>query len=60
MAIFLGFLSWFSYFFIVFLYALKIARYLRMPVNLRWELYPLGFKEKLKFLGGIFDFFRVF
>jgi len=38
----------------------KIARYLRMPVNLRWELYPLGFKEKLKFLGGIFDFFRVF
>jgi len=59
-AIFLGFLSWFSYFFIVFLYALKIARYLRMPVNLRWELYPLGFKEKLKFLGEYLIFSEYF
>ncbi len=60
MAVFLGFLTCFSYFFIVFLYALKIARYLRMPVNLRWELYPLGFKEKLKILGEYLSFSEYF
>jgi len=59
-AFFLGFLAYFSYFFVVFLYARKMVHYLKMPLHLRWELYPLGFKEKLKFFMEYFTFSEYF
>ncbi len=41
METFLALLTYFAYFFIILLYTVKLIKYLRMPVHLRWELYPV-------------------
>ena len=34
--------TFFSYVFIIVAYAVKVTKYARMPIHLRWELYPLA------------------
>lgn len=46
---FLAIFTYFSYFFILVMYSIKIVKYLRFPVHLRWELYPFS-KNILSFL----------
>jgi nitrate reductase gamma subunit len=41
MAIFLALLTYFAYVFVVVMYTVKAITYARMPIHLRWELYPL-------------------
>lgn len=44
-------LTYFSYIFIIAVYTWRTIKYARMPVHLRWELYPLP-REKGKEYGG--------
>lgn len=55
MEVFTAFLTYFAYFFIVFLYAIKLAKYLKMPVHLRWELYPVIHEEKFSYGGSYLE-----
>jgi nitrate reductase gamma subunit len=41
MNISLAILTYFGYFFIVFMYTWKAVKYLKLPIHLRWELYPV-------------------
>jgi nitrate reductase gamma subunit len=55
MRVFLALLTYFSYFFIVFMYTLKIVEYLKMPLHLRWELYPVIPEERFKYGGSYME-----
>lgn len=41
MSVFLVVLTYFAYIFIIVLYAVKCVKIARLPVHLRWELYPV-------------------
>lgn len=52
MRVFLTVFTYFAYVFIVVMYAAKIIRYLRLPVHLRWELYPIVHEERSHYGGS--------
>lgn len=52
---FLAFLTYFAYAFIILMYTIKIVKYLRMPVHLRWELYPVIHEEKFSYGGSYLE-----
>jgi nitrate reductase gamma subunit len=41
MTLFLALFTYFAYFFIVVAYSVKVVKYLKLPLHLRWELYPV-------------------
>ncbi len=41
--------------FIVTIYAVWLVRYIRLPVHLRWELYPVPHEEGWKYGGSYFE-----
>jgi len=41
MSVFLAILTYFAYVFIIVMYCMKAIKIARMPVHLRWELYPI-------------------
>jgi nitrate reductase gamma subunit len=55
MSIFLAILTYFAYVFIVLMYGIKLAKYVRMPTHLRWELYPVIHEEKLSYGGSYLE-----
>jgi nitrate reductase gamma subunit len=54
MRVFLTVFTYFAYVFIVVMYAVKIVKYLSLPVHLRWELYPVIHEEKRGY-GSCFE-----
>ncbi len=52
---FLAILTYFAYCFIVLVYTIKIIKYLKLPVHLRWELYPVIHEEKYQYGGSCFE-----
>jgi nitrate reductase gamma subunit len=48
-------MTYFSYIFIVTLYAVKVVRIARMPVHLRWELYPVLHETERKYGGSYYE-----
>jgi nitrate reductase gamma subunit len=48
----LGILTYFAYFFIVFMYTMKSVKYVRLPIHLRWELYPVMHKPRHRHGGS--------
>ncbi len=55
MPIFLAALTYFAYLFIVGMYTWKAVKYLRLPLHLRWELYPVMHEERYSYGGSYFE-----
>ncbi|MCX5798170.1 MAG: respiratory nitrate reductase subunit gamma [Proteobacteria bacterium] len=55
MNIFLALLTYFAYIFIIAIYTIKIVKYLRLPVHLRWDLYPVIHEEKYHYGGSYYE-----
>jgi len=54
MSVFLAIFTYFSYVFIIVMYTVKVVKYLKLPVHLRWELYPVVHEERRGF-GSCFE-----
>lgn len=48
MSVFLVVLTYFAYIFIIVMYAVKLIKIARLPVHLRWELYPIIYEPKIR------------
>jgi len=55
MNIFLAIFTYLAYAFIFVMYTRKVVKYLRLPVHLRWELYPMPHEEKYHYGGSYFE-----
>jgi len=55
MDIFLAFLTYFAYIFIIAMYSFKAIKYLRLPIHLRWELYPVIHEEGFHYGGSRYE-----
>jgi len=55
MPVFLAFSTYFAYLFITLCYLIKIVTYLRLPVHLRWELYPVIYEKNLQYGKSRFE-----
>jgi nitrate reductase gamma subunit len=55
MDIFLPFFTYFAYVFIVVMYAVKAVKYLRLPIHLRWELYPVIHEDGFHYGGSKYE-----
>ena len=49
MSVLLTILTYFAYVFIVVMYSVKLVKIARMPVHLRWELYPVAHEAKSQY-----------
>jgi nitrate reductase gamma subunit len=49
MNVFLVVLTYFAYVFIITMYSAKLVKITRMPVHLRWELYPVIYEPKNRY-----------
>ncbi|MBM3132050.1 MAG: hypothetical protein FJZ95_03330 [Chloroflexi bacterium] len=45
----------FAYVFVVVAYYVKVQKYFKMPLNLRWELYPIPHEKNYKYGGSYFE-----
>lgn len=52
---FIAILTYFAYIFIIAAYTVKIVKYLKLPVHLRWELYPVIHEETYHYGGSCFE-----
>ncbi|MCX8110995.1 MAG: respiratory nitrate reductase subunit gamma [Syntrophorhabdaceae bacterium] len=52
---FIAILTYFAYTFIIVAYTVKIIKYLKLPVHLRWELYPVIHEEAYQYGGSCFE-----
>jgi nitrate reductase gamma subunit len=43
---FLALFTYFAYVFIIVMYSVKVVKYLKLPIHLRWELYPVVHEER--------------
>lgn len=48
-------LTYFAYVFIVVVYTIKVRKYVKMPMGLRWELYPVIHEEGYKYGGSYLE-----
>ncbi len=48
-------LTYFAYAFIVLMYAIKVAAWLRMPLHIRWDLYPVIPEEHYRYGGSYYE-----
>lgn len=48
-------LTYFAYVFIVAVYAFKVAKWLRMPTHIRWDLYPVIHEEQYRYGGSYYE-----
>lgn len=55
MAVFLAIITYFAYLFIIGMYTRKAVKYLKLPVHLRWELYPVMHEERYSYGGSYFE-----
>ena len=44
-----------SYLFIIVAYTVKVMKVARMPLHLRWELYPVAHEKGYKYGGSYFE-----
>ena len=49
MSVLVAILTYFAYVFIVAMYSVKLVKIARMPVHLRWELYPIASETESKY-----------
>ena len=54
MSVLLAILTYFAYVFIVAMYSVKLVKIARMPVHLRWELYPVASEKESKYGGSYY------
>jgi nitrate reductase gamma subunit len=55
MSVFLVVLTYFAYVFIVVMYSVKLIKIARMPLHLRWELYPVIHEPKSKYGSSYYE-----
>jgi len=55
MSVLLTILTYFAYVFIVAMYSVKLIKIARMPVHLRWELYPVAHEAKSKYGASYYE-----
>ena len=55
MSVLLTILTYFAYVFIVAMYSVKLIKIARMPVHLRWELYPVIHETKRKYGASYYE-----
>jgi nitrate reductase gamma subunit len=48
----LAILTYFAYLFIVYMYTMKSVKYIRLPIHLRWELYPVIHEPRYRYGGS--------
>ena len=48
-------LTYFAYIFIVAVYAFKVAKWMRMPTHIRWDLYPVIHEEQYRYGGSYYE-----
>ncbi len=47
--------TYFAYAFVIIAYAVKVSKIARMPLHLRWELYPIVSEKGYKYGGSYFE-----
>jgi len=55
MSVFLVVLTYFAYVFIIAMYSVKLIKIARMPLHLRWELYPVIHEPKSKYGSSYYE-----
>jgi nitrate reductase gamma subunit len=55
MAAFLMILTYFAYIFIVTMYTVKAVQWLKLPVHLRWDLYPVIHEKNYRYGGSYYE-----
>ncbi len=55
MGIFLAVTTYFAYVFIVAMYTAKIVKFMKAPVHLRWDLYPVLHEEHWRYGGSYYE-----
>lgn len=55
MDVFLATFTYFAYIFIIAMYSFKAVKYLKMPIHLRWELYPVIHEEGFHHGGSKYE-----
>ncbi len=55
MSVLLTILTYFAYIFIVAMYSVKLVKIARMPVHLRWELYPVAHEAKSQYGASYYE-----
>ncbi len=48
-------LTYFAYVFIVAVYAFKIVKWMKMPMHIRWDLYPVIHEEQYRYGGSYYE-----
>ncbi|MRR18079.1 MAG: hypothetical protein EG826_16655 [Deltaproteobacteria bacterium] len=55
MGTFLIVLTYIAYVFIVAVYTIKVRKWLKLPVHLRWDLYPVIHEEQYRYGGSYYE-----
>ncbi len=55
MSIFLAVITYFAYLFIMVMYAAKIVKFVKAPLHLRWDLYPVLHEENWRYGGSYYE-----
>jgi nitrate reductase gamma subunit len=48
-------ITYIAFLFVIIAYGVKISRYFRMPIHLRWELYPVPHEKGREYGGSYFE-----
>ncbi len=55
MNVFLAAITYFAYLFIMVMYAAKIVKFVKAPLHLRWDLYPVLHEENWRYGGSYYE-----
>jgi nitrate reductase gamma subunit len=55
MDLFLAYFTYFAYIFIIAMYSVKAVKYLKLPIHLRWELYPVIHEDGFQYGGSKYE-----
>ncbi len=55
MGVFLAAITYFAYLFIIGMYTAKIVKFLKAPLHLRWDLYPVLHEENWRYGGSYYE-----
>jgi len=55
MGVLLAIITYFAYVFIVTMYTIKVVKFLKLPVHIRWDLYPVIHEPNYRYGGSYFE-----
>jgi nitrate reductase gamma subunit len=55
MGVFLAVITYFAYLFIIAMYTAKVVKFMKTPLHLRWDLYPVLHEEHWRYGGSYYE-----